>query len=96
MTKREFLIKWKVDKEFINYNISLDYVNIYHLILKHNYDADEYKFNFVKDDIDNYIELLNDYKNIDWNNSSSFNINISFLLGIITLPWRLIATKLIL
>ncbi|WP_174481572.1 hypothetical protein [Spiroplasma endosymbiont of Danaus chrysippus] len=69
MTKREFLIKWKVDKEFKHYDIKLHYVGINCLILNHRYDEYDYKFDFVRDDIDNYIELLNDYKNIEWNNN---------------------------
>ncbi|WP_339047043.1 hypothetical protein [Spiroplasma endosymbiont of Colias croceus] len=68
MTKREFLIKWKVDKEV---DIKLHYVGKANLVLKHEHEDiyDEEKFDFVRDDIDNYIELLNDYKNIEWDNN---------------------------
>ncbi|WP_425376849.1 hypothetical protein [Spiroplasma endosymbiont of Aleiodes alternator] len=61
MTKREFLIKWKIDKDK---NIKLDFEN--DLIYENIALSSSYSDNFINE----IIELLNDYKNIEWDNNS--------------------------
>ncbi|WP_342253089.1 hypothetical protein [Spiroplasma endosymbiont of Zeiraphera isertana] len=60
MTKREFLIKLKVDKDK---NIKLDFEN--DLIYENIALSSSFNENFINE----IIELLNDYKNIEWNNN---------------------------
>ncbi|WP_425382761.1 hypothetical protein [Spiroplasma endosymbiont of Melieria omissa] len=60
MTKREFLIKWKIDKDK---NIKLDFEN--DLIYENIALSSSYSDNFINE----IIELLNDYKNVEWDNN---------------------------
>ncbi|WP_342273565.1 hypothetical protein [Spiroplasma endosymbiont of Acasis viretata] len=60
MTKREFLIKWKIDKDK---NIKLDFEN--DLIYENIALSSSFNENFINE----IIELLNDYKNIEWDNN---------------------------